>query len=347
MGNELPKLQPTQLANLFNRMARKAGLLGIINQHRLRRASRKLQSSLSAFHQYDLIAIAGGGLWGANALTKFGLIRAFDSLGLPVICYPFTAAWPMWEANTVRTLRNTFSLLHGPLAARESITLHRLKKIGLEPALYPDIAFRLHHRITRRPPDVLKEHKVLISVTKRRKRPPEKQRAIELRSRYRMTQKHTLGEENVAETVTRLKKAGLMPELITTTSAEDRDWMENIKKQKNINTSYPLTWQDFCAELQTASCLITNRLHGAILGLLSQTPVFLVADSDKTNGFSRQLPYGHSVDKLADLDIPTIISLLSNRDQTLRKQSAIVCSATRLLAEYNPLADVSKPGSTH
>ena len=319
----VPKHEIKVWYNSFQRLGQRLNLWKYVTERQIIRHSHRIikLDRLNDFEKYDLLAIAGGGLWGANSVTKFGFMHGLHLNGKKIVCFPFTAAWPMWIANTPNTINQAFATLSHPPYVRESLTKSRFHKIGIEAQEYPDIAFSLMPWVKNiKPRNINGGKKVLLSITNRSSMPKRYEGKL-----AKSHKNNTKNDKIISSVVKNLVVRNFNIDLISSCPVEDQSWMDQLFKTNNyVNIILPDTWQYFCAEIKTSECLITNRLHGAILGLLSDTPILLITDSDKTLGFAESFPQIRKVKMLKDIKPEIIDNIRKDRNTIVKNQQTLV-----------------------
>ena len=327
LSDDLSNLLPGRIITSAQRMGRKLSNWSSIGGRLISMHSRSVERKLTNLESYEAIFVAGGGLWGANEIMKFGLIRALAAREISVGVYPFTAAWPMWKHNNEKTIFDFFSSFESKIYVREDLTLGRLKDIGVSAELMPDIAFYLSKKIqniesaAERNPD-----RVLLSHTKRIMPNSAQLRKVGGASNLEKSV-HT------SEVLEELLSRRVPVELITTCASEDGREVIRLARRYSIPYWMPRTWQEFCSELKSSSCLVTNRLHGAILGIISETPILLIKDSDKVKGFNMSHPELASEDAISNVSSDRIKYLIDNRTNYLLKQKQVADQSFKSLNE--------------
>lgn len=317
-------------------LAIRLGIWQWINGHLIWLHSRSLRGRLHQFSNYNALMVAGGGLWGAHEETKFGLIKALVASGIPVATYPFTAAWPMWRINNARTLRCFFSLFSQPPLVRESLTKARFLRAGIPCQQVPDIAFYLKPEVQKI--EAIKgvnNDRILFCVTKRVKVP-------KAMNKYRK-RLDNITNNSFCATIERLLAKGIPVELITTCMVEDKEKLISVAERYSLPFHFPSTWQEFCSHAKSCAGLITNRLHGIILGMLSDAPVIIVTDSDKVDGFHADYPQLPAVQTLDYLSADSVKDFLECRNSIVSIQNRITESC---FSELNDLVTLPAHYST-
>ena len=92
------------------------------------------------------------------------------------------------------------------------------------------------------------------------------------------------------------------------------------------------------AEIKASSLLVSNRLHGLILGSLADMPILPVANRQKTMAFVRDAEMPHSVADLDQLTGASIDRCLTDRELILHAVRAYRARAGELIQSPIPLA---------
>lgn len=312
----LLSVKPCSKINKLRAVMKRVRLWRAISHYFINLHSNKIRNALDRFDLYDKVFIAGGGLWGANELTKFGLVKALSEKSVPIYCYPFTAAAPMWQNSSRRTLHSVFSLFSHPPFVREKFTKERFQNKGIKARYAPDIAFYLQSRARELPPAMTEyPNRVLFCLTRRA--------PLSRWHRRNMPTSALEADLSLSQIFSDLRTRDLPIDLISTCRIEDYDKTQKLAELHNLPSHYPETWQEFCRHAKSSSCLITNRLHGMILGILSGTPVLLIADTDKTKGIKNTFPEIMVKDNVSELTTQDITKLIYSSEEIVAVQDRL------------------------
>jgi polysaccharide pyruvyl transferase WcaK-like protein len=82
--------------------------------------------------------------------------------------------------------------------------------------------------------------------------------------------------------------------LLTTCESEDGEAYRRLCTEFGAAYLAPATWQETVAELKASALVVTNRLHGLILGCLAEAPLLPVTDRRKSEAFVADARMPHS-----------------------------------------------------
>lgn len=120
---------------------------------------------------------------------------------------------------------------------------------------------------------------------------------------------------------------------MTTCASEDGEQLQLLSEEFRIAWHAPISWRSTVAEFKACSLIITNRLHGLILGTLAETPLLLVANRKKPEAFVSDVNIPHHVKRMSELNnnllnkVDADRSLILQRIEEFRKKSSYLSSS--------------------
>jgi len=244
------------------------GLLDLLGlrRHAQARAIRRLAADSLAdaerFRAYDAIFVAGGAQWGGRLLGRsmFGTLEAIASVNPAIRAYPFSLNPRVLKNNTPRALKRMLGSIASPLPVRDSISHALVTGIGLEAVYVHDCVFSLAPQArTVMPMEDRNPDRIIFAAT---------------------------GDAVLLHRAVAALVPDVEVELLTTCPPEDEDAYRAIAAEFSIPYRAPLTWQETVAEFGTARAVVTNRLHGLILGSLADAVVVPIMDRKKSEAFA-------------------------------------------------------------
>lgn len=278
---------PSFLGRLLSHTLRKTA-----QKHAIETFARTNRPAMEHFSQYEAIFVAGGDQWSGKQLgvAMFGTLSALCSINPNILAFPFSVKASILNLYDRAVLHGLFSHLRQPIIARDSLSKNILDQVGLSVTQGTDCVFSLHETARNiaiqpeRNPD-----RILIVVKGK--------------------------EPDLAKTLSGLVGRGLALELLTTCPPEDGNTYQALSSRFDIPYRAPMTWQEIVAEFKASRLIVTNRLHGLILGSLAEAPLLPVADRKKALAFVRDADMPHHVVSAMNLT-PEIIETTA-ADRTL------------------------------
>jgi polysaccharide pyruvyl transferase WcaK-like protein len=249
-------------------LAKAGALVGMapsIQERMVRRLADASAADAKRFAGYGAIFFAGGNQWGGQrlGLAMFATLAAISRHNPNVFAYPFSIEHGLASFNSDEFLREHFALLKGPLVVRDGASQVMLQKLGLRSVRGYDVVFSLGDVVAGISPAADRDpDRVLLVVTHKRKL-----------------------EAALKAVVPRLAAAGRRVELLTTCWNVDEPAYRAVSSELGIPYRAPLSWRDVVAEFKSSALVVTNRLHGMILGALSGARLLPVADREKIRAF--------------------------------------------------------------
>jgi polysaccharide pyruvyl transferase WcaK-like protein len=242
-------------------------------------------SDLNNFKDYSAIFIAGGAQWSSSnlAVQMFGALLSVAKFNKYIYMYPFSLTSRITKHNAHKNFNFLLSNIKPPLLVRDRNSQRIIDSIGLESKLGVDSVFSLRE-ISRliEPAQSRNKNRILIIVT-------GNDETLYSELDYWL-QNGILGDLEV--------------NLLTTCYPEDGSGCELIQRNLGVPFYAPLTWQEVVAEMKSSKIIITNRLHGMILGTFSDALLVPLLDREKIRSFvnDAKLPLSISrVEQIPDL----------------------------------------------
>jgi polysaccharide pyruvyl transferase WcaK-like protein len=126
-------------------------------------------------------------------------------------------------------------------------------------------------------------------------------------------------EANLAAAMEKLLEQSVWIELLSTCPQEDDRIFQSLAARFSIPYHTPATWQEVIAEFRASSLIVTNRLHGLILGSLARVPLLPVTDRKKSLAFALDAAMPHHVPAVTDVTRELLQKTLIDKDQVLRQ----------------------------
>lgn len=261
------------------------------------------RTDVARFADYEALYVAGGDQWGGfKGISMLEAIAALRRHTDRIYVHPFSINPRTFKVSPKPVLADRLGRLRRPLVVRDSISKSVADEIGLEAVLGGDCVFSLQDlgravpARTDRDPD-----RILICLTGSSE--PKLREAL---------------EPMLAALVPAVPNLALL----TTCEPEDGPLFAQLSARFGIPWLAPLTWQDTVAEIAAASLLVTNRLHGLILGSFTETPMLPVADRKKSEAFARDAGVPHAAPSIADVTADLIARTIADRDAVLARTAA-------------------------
>jgi polysaccharide pyruvyl transferase WcaK-like protein len=126
-------------------------------------------------------------------------------------------------------------------------------------------------------------------------------------------------QHSLEAVVRKLGKSVCPVALLTTCEVEDGPALRAVSEACGVPVYAPLTWQETVAEMKASALIITNRLHGLILGSFARTPVVPLTDRVKTLAVASDAALPLRVELLAAIEPNTIVRSLRLREDILAR----------------------------
>lgn len=244
----------------------------------------------AVFAGYDAIFIAGGDQWNGRLLGRamFGSLAAIRAVNPAIYAFPFSVHPRILKFNSPAALRRMFGQIVAPLPIRDSISRAMMFDLGLVVADIPDCVFSLTEAAREVAPMPDRDgERVILAAT---------------------------GSAQALRAAT----AALVPycavELLTTCVSEDGAALDALGAEFDIPVRAPMTWQETVAEFASAQVVVTNRLHGLILGALAGALLLPLTDRKKSEAFALDTGVPWSAESPAALTHVDITACVDRRE---------------------------------
>jgi polysaccharide pyruvyl transferase WcaK-like protein len=258
--------------------------------------AKQAESSFASFAAYKAIFFAGGDQWSGKelGLAMFGTLMALQHINPNLYSFPFSLKASIVGLYPPGLLKSYFTRLKQPVIVRDSLTKKIMDDLTVNCVHGADCVFSL--------PDAVAEVAL-----------PEA-RACE---RVLFVVKGQ--EEILATAIERLLEQSVRIELLTTCPQEDDLIFKSLASRFSIPYYTPATWQGVISEFKASSLIVTNRLHGLILGSIARVPLLPVTDRKKSLAFARDAEMPHHVSTATDLTRDLLEKAMSDKELVLRQ----------------------------
>ncbi len=288
---------------LSERVIRSFGLWPMAQAYFIRSLAEDVASHASRFQEYEAIFLAGGEHWGGTkgGISMFGTLNAVHRHNDRIFAYPFSVNPRMCSFNSKQALQRNFAKIRKPLVVRDGNSQKVLAKLGIDAVLGADSVYTMDPIANEVAPMANRDSsRILFALTgSRRKFEADLRAALQKLNSFR---------NNVT--------------LMTTCEFEDGERCEATAREFQIDYSAPVTWQDAVAEIKASSLLVTNRLHGLILGSLAGTPLLPITNRKKAEAFVKDAQMPYSAPSVDALSSELIQRCLDDREAILKKMKA-------------------------
>lgn len=222
------------------------------------------------FAGYSAVFFAGGDQWSGRELgvAMFGSLLAIHRVNDRVHSFPFSLKSSLLGLYTKADLTRYFALLRPSLIVRDSLTKEIIDQFSKNALLGADCVFSLNQTADEIRPNPERNPGRILFVVKGQ-------------------------EAELSETLEKLLGQQKNVELFTTCPPEDHRTYTKLAERFNLPYHEPKSWQEIIAEFKASELVITNRLHGLILGSLAQTPLLPVANRKKSLAYVRDANIPH------------------------------------------------------
>lgn len=253
-------------------------------------------SSVSHFRTYEAVFFAGGDQWSGRELgvSMFGTLSAIYQQNKNIYAFPFSLKSSLLGLYSQRTLQEYFAMLQQPLIVRDSLTKRIMDELGVSSVLGVDCVYSLRSRSAGI-------------------RPAERRNA--LRTLFVVKGQ----EKNLSTVLEHLLKDGSEIELLTTCKQEDHKIYQSLSERFGLTYHTPNSWEEIIAEFKASSLVVTNRLHGLILGSLAEAPLLPVSDRKKSLAFARDAEMPHAAPTVMDVSHSLLEITKADRTVVLQK----------------------------
>jgi polysaccharide pyruvyl transferase WcaK-like protein len=230
----------------------------------IRKFASQIADQVVSFSEYKMILVAGGDQWSGRklGLFMFGTVCAVQRVNPNIRVFPFSLKQSILNLYEPETLRHYFGLLQQPVVLRDSLSKGIMDRLGLDSVLGGDCVFSLAQSVDYIKPTPLRNPSRTLFVVKGRK-------------------------ADLLEVLRDLMRGGVELELLSTCPAEDDAVYGEIARTLGLPYRTPLGWEEIIAEFRASGLVITNRLHGLILGSIAGVSLLPVADRKKSLAFVR------------------------------------------------------------
>lgn len=263
----------------------------------------------SKFSDYESICIAGGEQFVGPKLSvcMFSTLLCVHQFNKNIYAYPFSVRPGILKIYSKEVLSEYFGLLAKPIIVRDGITKGLFDQLSNESVIGLDSVYGLRTLAKSVAPETERDvDRVIFAVT---------------------------GQNNfsgLCAGVKQIIESGRKVELLTTCYPEDGSYIRKTAALFDIKWHAPLSWQATIAEFKASSLVITNRLHGLILGSLAETPLLPVTDRKKPEAFVIDARMPHHAKTPEEISSDLLQNVDADRDQILRKMADYSRNASRL-----------------
>lgn len=228
----------------------------------------------------------------------FGTLSAVHSHNDQIYTFPFSVNPRIHKFNSRQALQRYFGKIREPLIVRDGISKKVIDELGINSVLGADSVFSLQDLADDIGPMERRDRsRILFALTGSRKR----------------------FEGDLRAALRRLSPSSSRIALLTTCEFEDGKRCEALSREFGIPYYAPTTWQEAVAEIKASSLLVTNRLHGLILGALAKTPLLPVTNRKKAEAFVEDAQMHHSAADLHAITSELLERCLADRDAILKR----------------------------
>lgn len=297
------------------RLARMFGYWPSVQASHVKALAERAAKDAAKFANYEAIFVVGGEHWGGTkgGISMFGTLNAIHRYNDRIYAYPFSVNPRITRFNSVTALRENFNKIRKPLIVRDGSSQKLLAKLGVNAVLGSDCVYSLHDMADAIEPKAERDSsRVILAVTGSKRRfAPDLRTSIE-----------------------RLRGDAREIALLTTCEFEDGYHCEAIARDFGLTYLAPLDWQDAVAEMKSGSLVVTNRLHGLILGSLAGTPLLPVTNRSKAKAFVIDADMPYSLASITEINSDLLDRCQAHGDQIVEK---VLAYKTRMLnAPYAP-----------
>ncbi|MFD1333840.1 polysaccharide pyruvyl transferase family protein, partial [Methylopila musalis] len=265
----------------------------------IRRRAAAWADRFAGFASYETVLVAGGEQWSGRQLggLMFATLGAIRRQGVEVAAFPFSVKPSLFRLHSPSRLASLFGALTRPLVTRDEASAVLLARAGVPAETGVDSVFALADEAATVPPAADRDpDRVLLAATGR--------------------------ADEVVAAAGRLLAAGLKVEALSTCVEEDAETLAALRDRLGVVGHAPLTWQEVVAEFKASRLVVTNRLHGVILGVLADAPLLPVANRTKVRSFVTGAGLDRHADDFAALGGALAQAALAGRDDTLARMRA-------------------------
>jgi polysaccharide pyruvyl transferase WcaK-like protein len=285
----------------------------VLQAHQVRALAERSTADSARFSSYEAVFLAGGSHWGGSRVgtSMFGTLMAVAAHNDRIYAYPFSINDQVLRDNAAADLRQYFSHLRQPIVVRDGMAGTVMRGLGVPVTLGVDCVFSLQELAGAIEPAATRDPSRVLFVTTA---PDKAKLEIEIRD---MLQRLRLNRPIT---------------LLTTCESEDGQAFRHLSSEFGAGYLAPSTWQETVAELKASSLVVTNRLHGLILGCLADTPLLPVTDRKKSEAFVSDARMPHSAPTIGAISDDLLERCMGDRRSVLdamRRYKSYAVSAAR------------------
>ena len=298
-GIEIHENFPTQQIALHQRLLCSSIFKRGMQRNLIHHFASKASASLAGLADHKAVFIAGGDQWSGRELgvSMFGTLTATHQLNPNVQVFPFSLKSSIFKLYSIPLLKSFFSMLQQPIVARDSLTKGILDQVGVESQLGVDCVYGLRDDATTITPKAGRNASRILFAVKGQ-------------------------PKDLESTLVKLLKDGSDVEILTTCPAEDNRVMLALAEKLSLPYHQPMSWQEIVSEFKSSSMIVTNRLHGLILGSLADAPLLPVTNRKKALAFVHDAGLPHHASSVTDISHQLIEAAKTDSGEILEKVRA-------------------------
>jgi hypothetical protein len=283
-------------ATSYEKLLLSTFLRGWIQPRLIESFAKQAESSFASFAAYEAIFFAGGDQWSGKelGLAMFGTLMALQHINPNLYSFPFSLKASIVALYPPGLLKSYFTRLKQPVIVRDSLTKKIMDDLSVPCVHGADCVFSLPDAVAEVEPSEGRVRERVLFVVKGQK-------------------------EILATAIERLLEQSVLIELLTTCPQEDDRIFQSLAAQFSIPYHTPATWQEVISEFRASSLIVTNRLHGLILGSIARVPLLPVTDRKKSLAFARDAKMPHHVPAVTDVTRDLLEKALSDKELVLRQ----------------------------
>lgn len=264
----------TRVQDIFSSLFLKRGSQAF----RIRSFIKKSVEHFAPFANYEAVYMAGGDQWSGRELgvAMFGTLAAIHRLHVPVYSFPFSLKSSLFGLYSKKDLAEYFGKLSSPVIVRDSLSKGIIDDFSDRATLGADCVYSLNLKASTIEPAAQRNPERTLYIVKAQ-------------------------ENDLSTNLEKLVSTTDNLELFTTCPPEDSKTYRNLAKYFGLPYHEPASWQDIIAEFKASKLIVTNRLHGLILGSLAQTALLPVTTRKKSLAFTRDAKIPHFATTVADI----------------------------------------------
>ncbi len=262
----------------------------------IRKFASKIGEQVNPFSNYEAILVAGGDQWSGRelGLFMFGSICAIQRVNPNIRVFPFSLKPSILGLYEPESLRQYFECLQQPIVVRDSLSKNIMDRLGMDSVLGADCVFSLAQSVAHIEPTPQRNPSRTLFVVKGPK-------------------------ADLLGALRDLMRDGAELELLSTCPVEDDAVYAELARSLGLPYHTPLGWEGIIAEFRASSLVVTNRLHGLILGSLAGVPLLPVADRKKSLAFVKDANMPFSATSPLGISAELIHEARANKDLILSR----------------------------